>query len=54
MAGEGNGQIQSRVKPDIAATAANGALCDATRRLRQDALCVRNVIRLHGTHLNGI
>jgi len=54
MAGERNGQIHSRVKPGTAAKAANGVLCDAARRLRQDVLCIRNVIRLHGTRVNGI
>jgi hypothetical protein len=54
MAGERNGQIHSRVKPDTEAKAANGALCDAARGLRQDILCIQNVIRLHGTRVNGI
>jgi hypothetical protein len=56
MAGEKNGQIHSRVKPDTAAKAANGALCNTVRRLHQDALCFQNVIRLYGTRVqvNGI
>jgi hypothetical protein len=54
MAGERNGQIHSRVKPDTAAKAANGAVCDAVRRLHQDVLCFQNVIRSHGTRVNGI
>jgi hypothetical protein len=49
MAGERNGQIHSRVKPDTAAKAASDALCHTARRIYQDVLCFQNVIRLHGT-----
>ena len=54
MADERNGQIHSRVKPDTAAKAANGALCHTARRLHQDVLSFQDVNQLHGTRVNGI